>query len=97
MNVSYKIKNIKKRLNILCLFVSEQIEGTAVATDRIKVSKLPDEATEDGLTLFFENRKRSGGGAVVAVDYDRKNKTAVVIFTDEDGNHNNILGNGLFV
>ena len=54
-------------------------------TTRIKVSKLPDNATEDVIKYFFENRKVSGGGVVDTVDYDKTTHTAVVIFEEAEG------------
>jgi hypothetical protein len=39
-----------------------QPEDAANAVKIIYVSDIKDSTTEDSITLFFENRKRSGGG-----------------------------------
>ena len=54
----------------------------------IKVTKLPPETTEENITLFFENTRRSGGGDVENVDLDLDNGTAIVTFAEEDGKIN---------
>uniref|UniRef100_A0A8B8E892 Poly [ADP-ribose] polymerase n=1 Tax=Crassostrea virginica TaxID=6565 RepID=A0A8B8E892_CRAVI len=50
----------------------------------IKVTKLPPGTTEEAITLFFETRKRSGGGEVEKVEYDEANHSAVVWFTEAE-------------
>ena len=51
----------------------------------IKVTKLPPGTSEEAITLFFENRKKSGGGDVEKVEYDEANHSAVVWFTEAEG------------
>ena len=51
----------------------------------IKVTKLPPDTTEEAITLFFENRKRNGGGEVAKVEYDEANHSAVVWFKEARG------------
>ena len=51
----------------------------------IKVTKLPPGTTEEAITLFFENSKRSGGGEVEKVEYDEANHSAVVWFREVEG------------
>lgn len=51
----------------------------------LRVSKIPSDATEDALTFFFENTRKSGGGDVEEVDYDEENHTAIVTFEEDDG------------
>ncbi|XP_078312815.1 protein mono-ADP-ribosyltransferase PARP14-like [Crassostrea virginica] len=50
----------------------------------IKVTKLPPGTTEEAITSFFENRKKSGGGEVEKVEYDEANHSAVVWFTEAE-------------
>ncbi|CAG2216881.1 unnamed protein product [Mytilus edulis] len=50
----------------------------------LRVSKIPSDATEDALTFFFENTRKSGGGDVEEVDYDEENHTAIVTFEEDD-------------
>lgn len=51
----------------------------------ILVTHLPTNVTDEQLELFFENSKKSGGGEVERVDYDRDTKSAVVWFKDAEG------------
>ncbi|XP_062615772.1 N-myc-interactor-like [Saccostrea cucullata] len=48
----------------------------------IKVTKLPPGTSEEQISLFFENRKKSGGGEVEKVEYDEVTNSAVVWFKD---------------
>ena len=70
-------------LYVIFMFFNEVLE--AQQTTRIKVSKLPDNVTEDAIRYFFENRRVSGGGVVDTVDYDKTAHTAVVIFEEAEG------------
>lgn len=60
-------------------------EQTYDVNSSIKVSWLPQDITEDFMTDFFENSKRSGGGDVENVCYDEKTNTAIVTFQDPAG------------
>ena len=51
----------------------------------IKVTKLPIDTTEDNLTFYFENTRRSGGGEVENVTFDPDTQTAIITFKDDDG------------
>lgn len=50
------------------------------------MSKIPKGATKDGLTFYFENTRKAGGGEVISVDFDEENHTAIVTFEENDGN-----------
>ncbi|CAC5399477.1 unnamed protein product [Mytilus coruscus] len=50
----------------------------------IKVTNLPVETTEENLRLFFENKRRSGGGDVDDVTYDSHNASAIVTFVEDN-------------
>ncbi|XP_062593153.1 protein mono-ADP-ribosyltransferase PARP14-like, partial [Saccostrea cucullata] len=57
-------------------------ETTPPVCDSIKVLKLPRDITDEFISDFFENEKRSSGGYVAKVDYDKKNNTAIITFED---------------
>ncbi|XP_061194345.1 protein mono-ADP-ribosyltransferase PARP14-like [Saccostrea echinata] len=57
----------------------EQYQGGA-----IKITKLPPGTSEEQILLFFENRKMSGGGEVVKVEYNKNTDSAIVWFEDAD-------------
>ena len=49
------------------------------------VTCLAAKTTEDSLWNYFENERRSGGGAVESVTIQRETGTAFVTFKDADG------------
>ena len=51
----------------------------------IKVSNIPQGASEDLLTNFFENKRRSGGDDIDEIDYDEGARTAIITFKDPEG------------
>lgn len=51
----------------------------------IKVSEIPEGATEDALTLFFENRRKFGGGNIESCSLDETNGTAFITFEEPEG------------
>nr|XP_034317327.1 protein mono-ADP-ribosyltransferase PARP14 isoform X2 [Crassostrea gigas] len=57
-------------------------EETSDVISSIEVSSLPPNVTEDFITNFFENSKRSGGGEVEDVSYDEKTNTVIITFQD---------------
>lgn len=58
----------------------EEKEGGA-----IKVTRIHPETTEEEIKDFFKNRKKSGGGDVEKVEYDKSTHTAVIWFKEDDG------------
>ncbi|KAK3094887.1 hypothetical protein FSP39_007507 [Pinctada imbricata] len=50
----------------------------------IKVSNIPEGTTEDALTYFFENRRKSGGGPVEEVEFDESTLTAIITFEESN-------------
>lgn len=60
-------------------------EETSDVNSSIEVSLLPPNITEDFITDFFENSRRSGGGDVEDVAYDEKTNTAIITFKDPAG------------
>lgn len=74
------------RLNFSVLFfIVSAAESKSADYDSIRVSCLPRGVSEEFITDFFENEKRSGGGDVSDVKYDEQNSTAIVTFEDSDG------------
>lgn len=55
------------------------------STTVIKVSELPEGATKDALTFFFENRRKFGGGNIESCSIDETNGTAFIIFEEPEG------------
>lgn len=51
----------------------------------VKVTDLPTEVTEDVLTNYFENERRSKGGPVSRVDIDRDHQTCWITFESPGG------------
>ena len=49
------------------------------------VTCLAAKTTEDSLWNYFENERRSGGGAVESVNIQHETGTAFVTFEDADG------------
>ncbi|XP_021358903.1 uncharacterized protein LOC110453967 isoform X2 [Mizuhopecten yessoensis] len=48
----------------------------------IKVTQVSPKTTEDTLTLFFESRKRTGGGDIKEMDFRKESATAIITFKD---------------
>ena len=55
-------------------------------TCAIKVSNLPENATEEQLKLFFESTRHSGGGNTKRILLQSDNQTAIVVFHNPEGN-----------
>ena len=55
-------------------------------TNKILVKNFPSNVDEDMLELFFESKKKSGGGPIKNVQLNREKKWAVVEFCEADGN-----------
>ena len=50
----------------------------------IRVQGIRKATSKEFLQLFFENRRKSGGGDVEHVDYDDREGIAVITFKDAD-------------
>ena len=57
----------------------------STSTTAILVSGIKQTTDEEVLKLFFENRRRSGGGPVQNVDYRKSTGRAVITFYDDKG------------
>ena len=63
----------------------EMAEKHKEAAKTIMVTCLAAKTTEDSLWNYFENPRRSGGGAVESVNIQHETGTAFVTFEDADG------------
>jgi len=50
------------------------------------VSNIPKSLSEEYLSMFLENTRRSGGGEITDMQFDQKSATAVVTFASPQGN-----------
>ena len=55
-----------------------------VETDAIEVRGFPKNADEEMVTMFLENKRKSGGGPTKEVTFNRTDGTAVVIYNDSN-------------
>lgn len=51
----------------------------------IEVSGISKHCTEEILVLFFENKKRSGGGTIEEIFIDLEQLVAVITFESDEG------------
>ncbi|XP_035673188.1 protein mono-ADP-ribosyltransferase PARP14-like [Branchiostoma floridae] len=72
------VKNFPKRPLEGAVITAEKVH----ATDCVQVINVPEAASSDLITLYFDNVKRSGGGGVADVQLDREQHTALVFFKD---------------
>ena len=63
----------------------EMAEKHKEAAKTITITCLAAKTTEDSLWNYFENKRRSGGGAVESVTIQRDTDTAFVTFEDANG------------
>lgn len=54
----------------------------------VEIRNIPKSMDKSKLHLFFENKKRSGGGDIAELKFDEARCTAVVTFSDPDGKRN---------
>ena len=63
---------------------SDESDGE-IEVSTILVTNLPPNVTDQQIELFFENSKKSGGGEVQRVEYEKKARSAMVTFKDARG------------
>lgn len=65
----------------------EAVDGGSDTSElySVEVSGFTEKISEEMLLLFFENRKRSGGGPVEEMFYNAKECRAVVTFKNPEG------------
>lgn len=51
----------------------------------IKVSEIPQTASKEMISLYFENKKRSGGGRHTVLEYQKEKGKAVIKFDNPEG------------
>ena len=51
----------------------------------VEVHDIPTNVSEEKLTMFLENKKRSGGGEILNIDLDGRTRIATVTFKDPQG------------
>ena len=81
------VQHEKHTLNGATLDVSLEVcEGQGKDGGKtIKVTGLATKTTEDSITNYFENERRSGGGAVESVEFQSDTGVALVTFEDANG------------
>ena len=81
------VQREKHTLNGATLDVSLEVcEGQSkVAGKTIKVTGLAAKTTKDSIINYFENKRRSGGGAVESVEFQSDAGVALVTFEDANG------------
>lgn len=60
-------------------------ETVSDKTNKILVRNVPPAADEDILEVFFESKKKRGGGPVQSVQLNREKRWAIVEFYEQDG------------
>jgi len=61
------------------------------ALDLVQISEIPPNMTKDKLIMILENRKRYGGGKIAEIQYDKRNRRALVAFEDQKGKYLYVL------
>ena len=64
--------------------IYEGLDRESCQPKAVKVSGISSETSKDFLTIFFENRHRSGGGDIEHVEFDDNDGTAVITFEEAD-------------
>ncbi len=64
---------------------------------RVVVDNIDPGASKEYLTLFFENKKRSGGGEVEHVYIDQGKGRAVIVFKEAEGKATGVITYGAVV
>jgi len=59
--------------------------AAAVVAPSVVVSNIPKSSPRENLFMFLENSRRSGGGEITDMQFDKQSATAVVIFASPQG------------
>ena len=51
----------------------------------VEVKGLGDNTNKDTIQLYFENKRRSGGGPVEELNYDKGSGVAIITFSEAEG------------
>lgn len=69
----------------------EEIEDEQVDDKTLLVCDLPDNTDEETIEMFFESKKKSGGGSIQRLDFKKEKREAVIEFRNWKGNLNFII------
>lgn len=67
----------------VCFSVLIRMQTEGLEERTVEVLQLPDGVDEELLCLYFENKRRSGGGPLESVD--RKGDSVILVFEDAQG------------
>lgn len=67
------------------IILTDTADESEQSIKMIKVSNIPTGFSEDSIEFFFENKRKSGGGDIVDLDYDEDSHTAIITFEEEGG------------
>ena len=51
----------------------------------LEVTGIPEKITKEHISLYFENEKKTGGGAISNINFDSETGTAIISFQDKLG------------
>lgn len=79
------MSNIQKKntVSFFLFFLFFSMSGNNPEGRTVEVLELPENVDEELLSLYFENRRRSGGGPLESVEI--KQNRAVLCFEDAEG------------
>jgi len=66
----------------------DEVENDGDDAAAVIVSNIPKTLSEEYLSMFLENSRRSGGGEITDMQFDQKSATAVVRFASPQGKEN---------
>ena len=75
--------------------IYEGLDRESCQPKAVTVSGISSQMSKEFLTLFFENRHKSGGGDIEHLEYDDKDGIAVITFEEADSkfSYQNIILN----
>lgn len=83
-------KNNNTLIGILCFCVC-RMSDESMEERSVEVLELPDGVDEELLYLYFENKRRSGGGPLESVE--KKENHAILVFEEAEGKSQSISAN----
>ena len=64
--------------------IYEGLDHESCRPKAIKVQGIHKSTSESYMHVFFDNRRKSGGGEIEHLDFDTEEGTAVIVFKDAD-------------
>lgn len=61
------------------------ILNPSMATKTLFIRNVADNICEDDLSIYFQSRKKSGGGDIIHVSIDKRQRFAEIEFEDASG------------